>query len=200
MKAVIIFHSVRGNCFIMAEEFQKALTNHDIKVEIYRVADNDLDKRQKKFDNAKIYYSDIVKIPIATPELLLDADLILLGSPTYFANMSAEMKAFIDSTAIYFADNLLWNKLFAGFTSASASEAGGMSCLKTMIDYAMNVGMIPISVPIPVQFKIGISPYGIVQISGANSDKRPNKQIIEGIILYSKTLSDKIKTMTKNSV
>ncbi len=47
---------------------------------------------------------------------LVDADAIAFGSPTYFANMSAKMKEFIDKTVEIHPDKLR-NKVGAAFTS-----------------------------------------------------------------------------------
>ncbi|HJO95991.1 MAG TPA: flavodoxin family protein [Victivallales bacterium] len=189
MKAVVVFHSVGGNCFLIAKEFHKALNNNNIQTELYRVKDEDLEHWSTVQESNKEFYKSIVEIQVATPEIVLDADLLVFGSPTYFANFSAEMHAFHDSLAIYWPENRLWNKKFACFTSASVGESGGSHCAQSFINFALNFGMNPIPVPVPVQFETGVSPSGIIHISGPKSDIRPNNSIKLAVKLYSETLA-----------
>jgi NAD(P)H dehydrogenase (quinone) len=62
--------------------------------------------------------------PIATPELLAGLDGFLLGIPTRYGNMPAQLRAFWDSTGQLWAKGQLAGK-YAGIFISTASPGGG---------------------------------------------------------------------------
>ncbi len=58
----------------------------------------------------------VKKVEKATTKDLVEADAVVLGSPTYFANMTAKMKDFIDRSIKIYPDKLK-DKVGAVFTS-----------------------------------------------------------------------------------
>jgi NAD(P)H dehydrogenase (quinone) len=107
-KALIVFDSATGNTAKMADAIGEGLENAGLTVEIK-------------------------KVKIATMEDLLAADAIVLGSPTYFGNMSGNMKAFIDKTEKLYPDKLK-NKVGAAFVSAAAIGDGCETALISLIE------------------------------------------------------------------
>ncbi|MBF0122510.1 MAG: NAD(P)H-dependent oxidoreductase [Candidatus Omnitrophica bacterium] len=165
MKVAIIFHSICGNTYLMARAFEEGLRAKGQDVGLYRVADLDwtsqLDIPQKTEENLKA----MMALPQATPESVSDADLIVLGSPTHFGNVSAEMKAFMDSTGGLWFHGKLTGKMCAAFASAGNTEGGGDLCLQAIHTYAKYMGMA--SVPVPVTLVSGENwpALGIIQYS-----------------------------------
>ena len=86
-------------------------------------------------------------------EKLVEADGILLGSPTYFADVSAQMKAFIDRTGIVARanDNLLRRKVGAGVVAVR--RAGSIHAFSSINYYFLIAEMI---VPGSVYWNIGL--------------------------------------------
>ncbi len=73
-------------------------------------------------------------------EDLLDADGIILGSPTYFGQMSAKLKALIDkSIEIH---EKLEGKVGAAFTSAGGTATGAETTLLSILEAMLIHGMI----------------------------------------------------------
>ena len=70
----------------------------NVDVRFYRVEDPDLHILANESETVNNCYEDITALPIATPEKLVKSDMIILGCPTVFGNVTAEMKSFIDST------------------------------------------------------------------------------------------------------
>jgi NAD(P)H dehydrogenase (quinone) len=60
----------------------------------------------------------------ATVEDLLDADGIILGTPVYYGQMAAEMKAFIDSITFRGQHGKLQGKIGAAFISTGWADGG----------------------------------------------------------------------------
>ncbi len=190
----IIFHSVCGNCYIIASAFQEALQEEGLDARLYRVEDSDLHIWANKLEAANEFYEEILTLPVANSETLLKSDLIILGSPTYFANVSAEMKSFMDSSSIYFDDGRLTGKFFGCFTSCSLIEGGGSLCLQNMIHYAQHMGLTHIPLGRQVNHIDDKQPVsGILHCSGKDSNIRPSDKLGNALDFYAKILADTVK-------
>ena len=149
MKAAIVFHSVCGNDYLVAKKFADALTASGVQIGLYRVADPGWVEKTDLSTVARENLYAMRTLPEATPQVLLEADLVVMGSPTYFGNVSAQMKAFMDATGGLWIKGKLAGKKFAAFTSAGNAEGGGDLCLQTLHTYGKYMGML--SVPLPVK-------------------------------------------------
>ena len=82
----------------------------------------------------------VKKVKRAVPDDLLEADGIILGSPTYFGQMSTEMKGFVDrSLKVY---GKLDGKVGAAFTSSGGMVSGAETTLLSIIQAMLIHGMI----------------------------------------------------------
>ncbi len=85
--------------------------------------------------------------PYATLQELENCDGLALGSPTYFGNMAAPLKHFIDSTtAMWFAGSLS-GKPAGVFTSTGSMHGGQETTLLSMMLPLMHHGMLMMSLP-----------------------------------------------------
>jgi NAD(P)H dehydrogenase (quinone) len=84
---------------------------------------------------------EIKKVGQARLEDLVVVDAIIMGSPTYYGEMSARLKAFIDSSAAIHGK--LEGKVGAAFTSSGGNASGAettlLSILQTMLVHGMIV-------------------------------------------------------------
>ncbi len=189
----IIFHSVCGNCYLIASAFKDALVQQDIDARLYHIEDDDLHVWANKFEVANDYYEEIIDLPVANSEKMLKSDMIILGSPTYFANVSAEMKQFMDSSSMYFTKGSLSGKFFACFTSCSYVEGGGTLTLQSMLHYAQHMGMVHIPLGKQVQHIDPQQPVcGIMHHSGPESIVRPSDRLEKAVAFYAKLLADAV--------
>jgi len=188
MKVAIIFHSVCGNTYKMAKMFEDSFRNLDCEVGIFRAEDLDLQKWGEMFPTATEVYKELSRIPLVTPEVFKNSDLIVLGSPTYFGNVSAEMKAVMDSTSIYWFDATLAGKKLGVFSSCASKEGGAALCLKSMITYGQHMGMIHIPLPTNLVANCEINAYGITHYSGNFADARPAVEVNNIIKSYTEYL------------
>lgn len=74
--------------------------------------------------------------------VLEEADTLVFGSPTYFSNVSAEFKQFMESTAGIWAKQLWKNKLAAGFTNSSSTNGDKLSTLISLSLFAAQHSML----------------------------------------------------------
>ena len=148
MKTAIIIHSVCGNNYLLAMAFAHGLKARGAEAAVFRVPDATWVEKPDLSPKAREVVLAMRALPEAVPQALADADLVIMGSPTYFGNVSGQMKAFMDSTGGLWIKAKAAGKRFAAFTSAGHSEGGGDLCLQAFHTYAKYMGML--SVPIPV--------------------------------------------------
>lgn len=125
----IIIHSVTGNCYILGSYLKDLMGERNVDARLYRVEDQDLHIWAEKQDTTNEFYEDIFALPVASTDLLLKSDMIILGSPTRFGNTTSEMKAFLDGTYPLSENRELNGKFFACFTSCSHSTNEGAHAL-----------------------------------------------------------------------
>ena len=82
----------------------------------------------------------VKKAEQTSPDDLLGADAIIMGSPTYFGQMSAKLKALIDeSTKVH---KKLGGKVGAAFTSSGGTASGAETTLLSILQAMLIHGMI----------------------------------------------------------
>jgi len=136
-------------------------------------------------------------IPVATLEDLTSADGVAFGTPVHFGSFASQWKQFIDQLSPVFIKGTMVGKPAAFFTSAGSTHGGEEAALLSMMIPLLNLGMIPIGVPYPIQgaghdFDAG-SPYGAIYVSGHKGDK----EISEGDMKIARILGKRLAAMAK---
>nr|WP_295922352.1 flavodoxin family protein [uncultured Dyadobacter sp.] len=85
-------------------------------------------------------------------DLLKSADTIVFGSPTYFGNVSAEFKHFMERTAEFWYKQPWKDKLAAGFTLSSTISGDKLNTLESMMLFACQHSMNWISLGVLPRF------------------------------------------------
>ena len=124
--------------------------------------------------------------PIADPNELGDYDAIILGSPTRFGNMAAQMRNFLDQTGPLWGRGALVGKVGSAFTS-TASQHGGQEMTITSIHTTMlHHGMIIVGLPYSFAGNTmmdeisGGTPYGASTIAGSDGSRQPSANELAG--------------------
>lgn len=180
-KVSIVFHSVCGNNYLMAKEFYNEFKTHNTEVQLLKVKDPNFDELAKQFAIAGQYKKDIQNIEEALVEKLLDSDIIIFGSPTYYGNVSGAMKNFMDSFSPYWTDAKFWGKKSFAFTAAGNAEGGGDMCLNAINIFAQHMGMTPVPVPADLLTGINFPAYGLIHYVGDYSNLRPSREVVLAI-------------------
>lgn len=171
-KLAVVFHSVCANTFLMAREYRDAFIELGAEVRFFRLHDPNYTLTADAFPASREYKNDILQVEeLKSPAQVLDCDALFLGSPTYFGNVSAPVKAFMDSFVDYWVEARLAGKFFGGFASAGTPQGGCDICLQALCHFAMHMGMCLLSVPSTVAGAVQPA-YGICHWSGDNSDQR----------------------------
>ena len=102
------------------------------------------------------------------PMSLAEYDGIVLGAPTRYGVMAAELKNVIDQTGPLWNEGKLVNKVGSAFTSVATPHGGHETTLWSIMTPMANLGMIivPPGYTDPAAFQGG-SPYGATATTGA---------------------------------
>lgn len=93
-----------------------------------------------------------------SPDVLVDFDGYLLGSPTYLGGVSSQFKAFMDATGRLWRTQQLKGRLAAGFTVSSLPAGDKQSTLLSMFVFCMQHGMLWVGNPFLPEQHAGV-PY-----------------------------------------
>jgi len=118
-KALVVYDSVTGHTAKMAKAIGEGLSQAGLIVDVKKIADTSLD--------------DFVAV-----------DAIVMGSPTYFSNMTAKTKLLIDKTVKLWPGEpgQLKDKVGAAFTSCAGAEGGNETTLLSIIRSLLWHGMV----------------------------------------------------------
>lgn len=180
-KVSIVFHSVCGNNYLMAKEFYNEFMNHNIEVQLLRVKDPNYNDLARQFTVAGQYKNEMLNIEEAEAEKLLDSDIIIMGSPTYYGSVSGAMKSFMDTFSPYWMEAKFWGKKTFAFTTAGNSEGGGDMCLNAINIFAHHMGMTPVPVPADLLTGHYFPAYGLIHYVGDYSNMRPSREVVLAI-------------------
>ena len=82
----------------------------------------------------------VKKVEQTSPDDLVAADAVIMGSPTYFGQMSAKLKALIDESIK--VHKKLGGKVGAAFTSSGGTASGAETTLLSILQAMLIHGMI----------------------------------------------------------
>lgn len=184
VKTAVVFHSVCGNTYLIAQCYKKHLEEKGQQVSLYRVKDETFEELSLQFPSSREYRQEILEIPVIEKgEDLKEYNMIFFGSPTYYGCVSAQMKRFMDSFSNIWVDAVMAGKYFGCFSTSGDVYGGSELCMQVMNSFAQHMGMIQLSVPCNT---VGISQpaYGITWATGPMSDRRITEELRESIKGY----------------
>ena len=181
MKIHIVFYSMYGHIYRMAEavaEGARQVGGADVSVLQVQelVPDAALERT-----GAKQARAGFAHVPFADPKQLADADAIILGTPTRFGNMAAQMRNFLDQTGGLWAKGALIGKVGSVFTSTGTQHGGHETTITSTHTTLLHLGMIIVGVPYSCQELVnmneitGGSPYGAGTLAGGDGSRQPSE-------------------------
>ncbi len=181
----VIFYSTYGHVYKLAEAVvDGARSIADTDVQLLRVAETLSEEILGKM-NAIEAQKAFAHVPVARPEKLPEADGIILGSPTRFGNVTAQMRAFLDATGDSWVSGKLIGKVGSGFTSTASQHGGQETTLLTLSTFFFHQGMLIAGVPysskglLTLEEMSGGTPYGASTIAGAKGERWPSQNELE---------------------
>lgn len=197
-KILVLFYSFTGHTAKLAQYIaQGAKEINGAEVEIKQVPELIPQEFFESKPDLKKAKDSFAQIPIASVEDMTSADGVAFGTPVHFGSFASQLKQFIDQLSPVFVKGTMVGKPAAFFCSAGSLHGGEEAALISTMIPLLNLGMIPIGVPYPVQgessdFDAG-SPYGAVYVSGHEGDQ----EISQGDIKIAQILGKRLAAMAK---
>jgi NAD(P)H dehydrogenase (quinone) len=181
MKVLVLYHTVDGHILQLARAVEEGV-NSVTGIEVVFRRAPEFPHREKELEAGDSYETTIWReqkdIRACTLDDLREADGMLLGSPTRYGNMTAQMKALIDSTASLWLSGAMEGKPVGVFTSTASTHGGQETTCITMMIPLLHLGMLIVGVPYSTQGMIhtearGGTPYGASTIAGPKGELAP---------------------------
>ena len=149
MKILIVYYSLYGHVFKLAQAVKEGAESvKGAEVLFRRVEEFDVVLKKTADDK---YLSQVREqqkdIPVCTLDDLRAADGVLMGSPTRYGNMTAQMKQLVDSTATLWLKGEMEGKPAGVFTCTASTHGGQETTLVTMMIPLLHLGMLIVGVP-----------------------------------------------------
>lgn len=169
-KVALIYYSSTGSVHALAQEYVAGLEKAGAEVRLRRAREL---APQDAIDSNEAWRANLeatADVPEAAAEDVLWADAVVFGTPTRYGNVSAQLKQFIDTLGPQWAQGLLADKVYSGFTSTATAHGGQESTLLALYNTIHHFGGIIVTPGYtdPVQFATG-NPYGPSHVDGQGS-------------------------------
>lgn len=174
-KVLVLYYSTWGHIETMAAAVAEGARGAGAEVTVKRVPELVPDEVAKA-----AHYKLDQAAPVATPNELADYDAVVIGTPTRYGNMTAQMKNFLDQTGALWAGGKLVGKVGSVFTSSATQHGGQESTILSTHTVLLHHGMIIVGLPYAFQGQMGVeevkggSPYGASTIAGGDGSRQPS--------------------------
>ncbi|MFN3625369.1 MAG: NAD(P)H:quinone oxidoreductase [Hyphomicrobium sp.] len=180
-KVLVLYYSSYGHIEKMASAVAEGAREAGADAVVKRVPELVPEEVARKF-GFKLDQS----APIASADELADYDAIVIGTPTRFGNMAAQMKNFLDQTGGLWAQGKLIGKVGSVFTSSATQHGGQESTILATQIVLLHQGMVVVGLPYSFQGQMGLaeitggSPYGASTIAGGDGSRQPSDNELAG--------------------
>lgn len=197
-KVLVLYYSSYGHIETMAGAVAEGARSAGAEVAVKRVPELVPEALAKSS-----HFKTDQAAPIATVDELAQYDAIILGVPTRFGNMAAQMKNFLDQTGgLWFAGKLV-GKVGSVFTSTATQHGGQESTILSTHTVLLHHGMIIVGLPYSWQGQMkldevtGGSPYGASTIAGGDGSRQPSANELEGARFQGKHVAEIAAKLTR---
>lgn len=176
-KVLILYYSAGGHTEALAKAVFEGAGSTGAEVTLKRVPDlageNSSERR----------HTDIEE---ATPEELVEYDAIIIGSPTRFGRLCAQIANFLDRTTRLWKEGKLIGKVGGAFTCTASQHGGSESTIFSILTSMMHHGFIIVGLPysyeglLEMKEVAGGSPYGATSVTGSDGSRWPSENELDG--------------------
>jgi NAD(P)H dehydrogenase (quinone) len=190
-KVLVLYYSTYGHIETMAQAVAEGARSAGATVDVKRVPET------VALDIAKGAHFKLEQAaPIATIDELTQYDAIIVGTPTRFGRMPAQMASFLDQAGGLWARGALHGKVGGAFTSTATQHGGQEVTLFSVITNLLHFGMIIVGLPYSHQGQmtldeiVGGSPYGASTIAGGQGQRQPSAIELDGARFQGKLIAE----------
>jgi NAD(P)H dehydrogenase (quinone) len=179
-RILVLYYSMYGHIETMAGAIAEGARSAGAEVTVKRVAEL-VPREVLETSGAKLNQP----APEASPQELDQYDAIIIGCPTRYGRMAAQMAQFWDQTGGLWARGALIGKVGSGFTSTASQHGGQETTLMAMHTMMLHQGMVLVGLPYSAAGQMtldeitGGSPYGATTIAGGQGQRQPSANELE---------------------
>jgi len=180
-RILVLYYSSYGHIEKMAGAVAEGARQAGAAVDIRRVPEIVPDEIARKSG-----YKLDQAAPVATVDELADYDGIVLGIPTRYGVMAAQMKNFWDQTGGIWLKGALVGKVGSVFASTATQHGGQETTITSTHAMLLHHGLVIVGLPYSFQGQMrmdeitGGSPYGATTMSGGDGSRQPSETELEG--------------------
>ena len=180
-KVLVLYYSSYGHIEQMAHAIAEGAEQEGATVDIKRVPETAPDDVVQA-----AHFKTDQPAPIAEVEDLPDYDAIIIGAPTRYGRMPAQMAAFMDRTGSLWARGALNGKIGGAFTSSATQHGGQETTLFSLITNLLHLGLVIVGLPYSFRGQMtldevaGGTPYGATTIAGGKGQRQPSSIDLDG--------------------
>lgn len=163
----VIYYSATGTVYRLAQAIVEGAEKVGAEVRLRKVRELAPEEAIASNQGWADHRTATQDVPEATPEDIVWADGVILGTPTRYGNVAAQLKQFLDILGPQWQQGLLANKIYSGFTSTSTAHGGQESTLLALYNSVHHFGGL-VAAPgytDPIKFADG-NPYGSSHVGG----------------------------------
>lgn len=180
-KVLVLYYSSYGHIETMAHAIAEGVREAGLEADVKRVPE------LVPEDVAKAHHFKTEQsAPVATTDELENYDAIILGAPTRFGRLPAQMANFWDQTGGLWLKGALIGKVGAVFTSTATQHGGQETTLYSLMTNLLHHGMVISGLPYSFQGQLklddvtGGSPYGATTIAAGDGSRQPSANELDG--------------------
>ena len=203
MKVYVVYYSMYGHIHRMAQAVAEGAKEvQGSEVIVRRVPETltpEVLKKMKALDTQK----EFSHIPLCTVDELETADAIIFGTPTRYGNMCGQMRQFLDATGQLWLKGTLVGKVGSVFASSNTQHGGQEATIISFHFTLLHQGMIVVGLPYTFKGQsrtdeiTGCSPYGASTVAGAQGERMPSENELEGARFQGRHVATIASKLTK---
>ncbi len=186
MNVLVVYYSMYGHVLQMANAAREgAQSVSGAEVTLRRVPEfPDVEQQLRSDRHAQAVWEQQKDVPVCSLDDLRHAHGLIIGSPTRYGNMVAQMKRLIDSTAPLWLEGAMEGKPVGLLTSSATTHGGQETTPLSMMIPLLHLGMIIVGVPYSTPGMLhtegrGGTAYGATTVAGPKNDRQPAAEDLE---------------------
>lgn len=186
VKVSVIYYSATGSVHALAQRAVEAAEKAGGEVRLRKVQELAPREAIESNEGWSKHALETQDVPVASADDVVWADAVIVGTPTRYGNVAAQVKQFFDTLGPQWAQGQLANKVYTGFVSTGTNHGGQESTLLAMYNSFYHFGgiIVPPGYTDPSKFVDG-NPYGASHIS-ANGANPPQEQDLTAVAYSAK--------------
>lgn len=170
-KLAIVYYSAYGTTHAMAARMAETAEKEGVDVRLRHVRETAPREAVESQDAWAAHAGEMADRPVAEPDDLDWADVIVMGSPTRYGHVTSQLQAFIDQLGPLWSQGRLADKVYTAFTSSQTRHGGQESTLLALHTTFAHLGgiIVPPGYTEQLKFDDG-NPYGVGKVTGDSTE------------------------------